>query len=59
MDGVPLDKCCGPRLAKELRLGKLANVDRWECPKCGCAWKAVMRGEVRSWESDEWIEVFN
>jgi hypothetical protein len=49
MDLVDQDDCCGPKLVRALNKG--VNGDTWQCPACGCEWKAhlVPEQSVRRW----------
>ena len=49
------DPCCSRRLMRAQRPS-----DVWECPKCGCTWRARMVGTLKSWTPDEPpVMVFN
>jgi hypothetical protein len=47
------DDCCQKRLMKAVRSG-----DVWECPSCGCSWKARMVGAFKHWAPDEFIVIW-
>ena len=51
------DECCGKHLSKALLAGTLDEVDRWECPKCGCEWRAEMKESIRHWVPHDWAKV--
>jgi hypothetical protein len=51
------DPCCDPPLTKAMRDGKLADVDTWTCPKCGCTWTAQLIGGIKHWSPVPLIEV--
>jgi hypothetical protein len=53
---IPDDPCCAKRLTRALHV--TPNIQTWECPKCGCEWKAVDSHDVRAWEPVVAIEVF-
>ena len=48
LDVLPDDRCCGPKLAKALR--KTPDIEKFDCPCCGCEWTCTIRQEMRVWE---------
>lgn len=51
------DPCCDANLVIAARAGKLADVESWTCPKCGCEWRCRVVGNIRHWEPHELIAV--
>lgn len=60
IDFVDHEPCCTLRLNRALHAGHQG--DSWECPKCGCEWRAKQRegtaGTVRHWSAQPAIAVF-
>lgn len=58
----PDSGCCGREIAKASRNGALRDGDCWDCPTCGCTWKAdpridwMVRG--RHWSPAPAISIF-
>ena len=53
------DPCCGRPLAKAFLSGTLDTALTWECPKCGCEWRAEVVGEgMRHWYPVVYTAVF-
>jgi hypothetical protein len=52
------DECCGPHLTKAAASGRLEVVDKWTCQRCGCEFRAIMVGDIKSWQPVPMIEVF-
>ena len=41
--------CCRSRWEAALDRGKLAKVEVWSCPKCGCEYRPTMAADIRVW----------
>ena len=48
LDSYDADPCCGVAIFEAIAKG--IHGDMWNCPKCGCLWKAKQIGPVRHWE---------
>lgn len=50
------DECCTGPLSEDLRTGKLDEVQRWWCPKCGQEWRCELhRLDAGSVEARHWV----
>ena len=53
------DDCCGKHISRFIRSGKANAVESFECPQCGCEWRADQIGErMFHWTPRPIIEVF-
>lgn len=51
------DPCCNDALIVALGKTELIESFAWNCPKCGCTWKAEIIGEVKHWSPVPMIEI--
>lgn len=50
---MPHDDCCSKHFHDATVAGNVSG-DTWECPECGCEWKAeTVSPNVRQWRSQE------
>jgi hypothetical protein len=57
MQSFQEDSCCGKHLSKALMSGALDTVNTWECPTCGCEWRAQTIDSIRHWSPHDWMKV--
>ena len=57
MQAHTADPCCGCRISKAMREGKLDTADKWECPKCQMEWRPEETNGVRIWSPKVYFEV--
>ncbi len=45
----PDQGCCTSAITSASRKGVLKSLQSWECPRCGCEWRAQNAGVFRHW----------
>lgn len=50
--------CCGIEFIKFEQQGGDMAVSKWECPVCGCEWRANVDGGIVNWQCCDTIQIW-